>query len=170
MAEEDEEKTLKDWLRIILPRVLRAALWGFIMGGELLIMLFIPDIGGKLQQFLPAEQTGFSYFLFIFIAFEVAIQLLRGTIIQYVLGMARALTSMIVLVFITNGGIMSFTISSSPEIPLPPGVVISFTAGFRIVLGVFLILSLLSIIKNLLQAINFLSEKAEEPVILPEFL
>jgi len=52
---------------------------------------------------------------------------------------------------------------------LPLGVVISFTAGFRVVLGVFLILSLLSIIKNLLQAINFLSERAEDPVILPEF-
>ncbi len=168
MAEE-KEKTLKEWLRIILPRVLRAALWGFLMGGEILILLFIPDIGGRFQQFFPVEQTGFSYLLFIFIGFEVAIQLLRGTIIQYVLGMARALTSMIAFVFITNGGIMSFAISASPEIPLPPGVVISFTAGFRVVLGVFLILMLLSIIKNLLQAINFLSEKAEEPVILPEF-
>lgn len=168
MAEE-KERTLNDWLRIIFPRVLRATLWGFIMGGEMLILLFMPDIGGKFQEFLPAEQMGFSYFLFIFVGFEVAIQLLRGTIVQYVLGMARALTSMIALVFITNGGIMSFTISSSPEIPLPSGVVISFTAGFRVVLGVFLILSSLSIIKNLFQAINFLSEKAEEPVILPEF-
>ena len=166
---EDEEKTLKDWLRIIFPRVLRAALWGFIMGGEMLILLFIPDIGGKFQEFLPAEQTGFSYFLFIFVGFEVAIQLLRGTIFQHVLGMARALTSMIVMVFITNGGIMSFAISSSLDLPLPPGVVISFTAGFRVVLGVLLILLLLSMIKNLLQAINFLSEKAEEPVILREF-
>lgn len=166
---DNEGKTLKDWLRIIIPRVLRAALWGFIMGGELLILLFMPDIGEKFQEFLPAEQMGFSYFLFIFIGFEVAIQLLRDTIVQYVLSMARALISMIVLVSITNGGIMSFIISSSPEIPLPPGVIISFTAGFRVVLSVFLILSLLTIIKNLLQAINFLSEKAEEPVIPPEF-
>lgn len=168
MAEE-KERTLNDWLRIIFPRVLRAALWGFIMGGEMLILLFIPDIGGRFQEFLPAEQIGFSYFLFIFVGFEVAIQLLRGTIFQYVFGMARALASMIILVFITNGGTMSFMISSSPEFPLPAGVVISLTAEFRVVLGVLLTLSLLSIIKNLLQAINFLSEKAEEPVIPPEF-
>ncbi len=168
MAEE-KERTLNDWLRIILPRVLRAALWGFIMGGEMLILLFIPDIGGRFQEFLPAEQIGFSYFLFIFVGFEVVIQLLRGTIFQYVFGMARALASMIVLVFITNGGIMSFLISSSSELPLPAGVVVSLTAEFRVVIGVLLTLSLLSIIKNLLQAINFLSEKAEEPVILPEF-
>ena len=166
---ENEEKTLKDWLRIIVPRVLRATLWGFIMGGEMLILLFIPDIGGRFQEFLPAEQMGFSYFLFIFIGFEVAIQLLRKTIFQYALSMARALVSMIVLIFITNGGIISFTIASSPEIPLPPGVVILFTVGFRVVLGVFLLLSSLTIIKNLLQAIDFLSERAEEPVILPEF-
>jgi len=166
---EDEAKTLNDWFRIIFPRVLRATIWGFIMGGELLILLFLPAIGGTLQEFLPAEQTGFSYFLFIFVGFEVAIQLLRGTIFQHVLGMARALISIIVLVFITNGGIMSFTISSSPEIPLPPGIVISFTVGFKVVLGVFLILSSLTIIKNLLQAIDFLSERVEEPAILPEF-
>jgi hypothetical protein len=168
MAEE-EERTLKEWLRVILPRILRAALWGFLMGGEMLILLFIPDIGGRFQEFFPVEQTGFSYLLFIFIGFEVAIQLLRGTIIQYVLGIVRALASMIALVFLTNGGIMTFTISSIPEIPLPPDIVISFTVGFRVVLGLFLVLSLLIIIKNLLKAINFLSEKAEEPVIPPEF-
>ncbi len=36
------------------------------------------------------------------------------------------------------------------------------------VLGIFLIFSLLSILKNLLQAVDFLSKKAEEPVIPPE--
>ena len=166
---EDEAKTLNDWFRIIFPRVLRATIWGFIMGGELLILLFLPAIGGTLQEFLPAEQTGFSYFLFIFVGFEVAIQLLRKTIFQYALGMARALTSMIILIFITNGGIVSFTVPSSLELPLPPGVVISLTIGFKVVLGVFLILTSLSIIKNLLQAIDFLSERVEEPAILPEF-
>lgn len=166
---EDEEKTLKDWLRIILPRVLRAALWGFIMGGEMLILLFIPDIGGRFQEFFPAEQAGFSYLLFLFIGFEVAIQLLRDTIIQYILGMARALTSMIAFVFLSNGGVMTFLISSIPDIPLPPGIVISFTVGFRVVLGIFLVLLLLALIKNLLKAIDFLSEKAEEPAVLPEF-
>jgi len=167
---KDEEKTLKDWLRIIVPRILRAALWSFIMGGELLIPLYmLPGIGGEFSGFLPVDQTSFSYILFIFIGFEIAIQLLRGTVIPYALSIARALISMIFLIFITNGGIMTLTFSSSPGVPLPPGLVISFTVDFRAILSIFLVFSLLSIIKNLLQATNFLSEKAEEPVVPPEF-
>ncbi len=165
----DCEQTLKDWLRILLPRVLRAALWGFLMGGELLILLFIPDIGGRFQEIFPIEQTDLSYLLFIFIGFEVAIQLMRGTIIQFILGMARAVASIAVLLIVTKGGIMTFTMSSISDIPLPTGIVISFKVDFRAVLAIFLILSLLIIIKNLLKAIDFMSEKAEEPVLLPEF-
>lgn len=165
---EEKERTAKDWLKIFLPRVLRATLWGFIMGGEMLIPLYMPGIGERFREFLPVEQTSFTYLLFIFIGFEVAIQLLRGTIIQYALGMARALISMIALIFITNGGIVSFAIYPSSEMPLPPGIAILFTVDFSIVLGVFLTFSLLTIIKNLLQAVNFLAQRAEEPMILPE--
>jgi hypothetical protein len=165
----EKEKTLKDWLRIILPRVLRAAFWGFIMGGEFLILLYVLNIGEQLQSFLPIEQFGFSSLLFVFVGFEVAIQLLRGTILQYALSIARALVSMVALVFMTNGGMMNFTFSSSPQIPLPSGVVITFTIDFRVIMGVFLLLSLVSIMKNLLQAIDFLSEKAEDPMVPPEF-
>lgn len=166
MAEEG--RSGKDWLMLILPRVLRAALWGFIMGGELLIPLLMPELGGKFEQFFSISRFSFSYLVIVFIGFEVAIQLLRGTIIKYGLSIARALISIVALVLITNGGIMSFTIAYSPEIPLPPGLALVFTVDFRVVLGIFLIFSLLSIIKNLLQAVDFLSQQAEEPFIPPE--
>jgi len=169
MAEiEEKEKTAKDWAKIIIPRVLRAAFWGFIMGGEILIPLYIPEVGGRFLRVLPIEQTGFSYLLFVFVGFEVAIQLFRGTIIKYALSIARAFISMILLVVITNGGVMSLTIQSSPEIPLPPGMNIIFTIDFKAILGILLLLSLLSVVKNMLQAIEFLSEKEEEPMIPPE--
>lgn len=164
----EEEKTGKDWLKLILPRVLRAALWGFIMGGELLIPLLMPEFGGEFERFFSISRFSFSYLAIVFITFEVAIQLLRGTIIQYALSMARALISMVTLILITNGGILSFTITSSPDIPLPPGMTIIFTVDFRVILGIFLLFSLLSVIKNLLQAVDFLSGKAEEPIIPPE--
>ena len=169
MAERDEEeRTGKDWARIIVPRVLRAAFWAFVMGGEVLIPLSFPEIGGQLTQFLPVEQTQFSYLLFIFIGFEVAIQLLRGTIFPYALSMARALISIVFLVLITGGGVMSITLQSMPQIPLPQGMSLVFTINFKAILAVFLLMSLLSIVKNLLQAMDFLSEMAEEPMIPPE--
>ncbi len=165
----EHEKTMKDWLRIILPRVLRAAFWGFIMGGELLIPLYVFDFGEQLEGLLPAELFGFTSLVFVFMGFEIAIQLLHGTILQYALSIGRSVASMIVLVLMTNGGVMSLSFSSSSQLPIPAGMVISFTIDFRTILGAFLLFSLLSVTKNLLQAINFLSQKAEEPVVPPEF-
>jgi hypothetical protein len=66
------------------------------------------------------------------------------------------------LVLMTNGGVLTIAIQSSSEIS------IAFTIEFQTVLVIFLLLSLVSLIKNLLQAIEFLSEKTEEPMIPPE--
>ena len=169
MAEiEEEERTAKDWARILLPRVMRAMLWGFLMGGEMLILLNLFGEMGTLLGIPFVEPTDFQHFLLIFIGFEVAIQLLRGTIFPYALGIARALTSMTILVYITNGGIISMQVPSTPQIPLPPEMNITFTIEFKAILKATLLLSSLGIVKNLLQAVRFLSEKEEEPVILPE--
>lgn len=169
MAEiEEEEKTAKEWARILLPRVVRAALWGFLMGGEMLILLNIFGEMGTLLGIPFVEPTDFQHFLLIFIGFEVAIQLLRGTIFPYALGITRALISMIILITITNGGVISMQVSSTPQIPLPPGMTVTFTIEFKAVLTAALLLSSLGIMKNLLQAVRFLSEKEEEPEIPPE--
>jgi hypothetical protein len=163
MAEiEERERTVKEWAKIIVPRVARAAAWGLIMGGEMLILMMFPGVGEQFTAFLPAKIMGFSNFLLVFIAIEVAIQLLRGTIFPYALSIARALISMFMLVLMTNGGVLTIAIQSSSEIS------IAFTIEFQTVLVIFLLLSLVSLIKNLLQAIEFLSEKTEEPMIPPE--
>jgi len=167
MAEE-EEKSLRGWMAIILPRVLRAAFWGFIMGGELLIPLQVFDLGEKMGGVFPQSQMSFTHMVIIFAVIEVIIQLLQGTILVYALSMFRTLISTIALFLITNGGVMTINILSTPETPLPQGSAISFTIDFSNILGIFLIFSLLGIVKNLLQAVDFLSKKAEEPVILPE--
>ena len=169
MAEiEEEERTAKDWARILLPRVMRAMLWGFLMGGQMLILLNLFGEMGTLLGIPFVEPTDFQHFLLIFIGFEVAIQLLRGTIFPYALGIARALTSMTILVIITNGGIISMQVPSTPQIPLPPEMNITFTIEFKAILRAALLLSSLGIVKNLLQAVRFLSEREEEPVIPPE--
>jgi len=168
MAEE-KERTVRDWASIILPRVLRATLWGFIMGGELLIPLQLPSFGGQIESLFPQSQMSFTNVVLIFVVFEVAIQLLQGTVVRYAFSIARTIVSMVALFLATNGGVISITISSSAGVPLPPGQTIIFTVDFSAVLGIFLIFSLLTIVKNLLQAIDFLSQKAEEPVTIPEF-
>ena len=161
---EEEERTGKDWARIIIPRVLRAILWGFIMGGEMLLLLhlseFAPQFGGSMMESLPIrEMTGLSYFFLVFAGIEVAIQLLRGTVFPYAFSMARSIISIILLIQITNGGVMTFTIHPPSE--MAAGTSLIFTLDFQPVLGVILLLSLISMIKNLMQAVDFLSQKEE---------
>ena len=43
----DNERSFKDYVKILLPRILRATFWGFIMGGELLIPMLIPGVGSQ---------------------------------------------------------------------------------------------------------------------------
>jgi hypothetical protein len=133
------------------------------------ILLFPVEslVAGGMFQLPSTDSLAISYFLYIFIGFEVAIQLLKGTIIQYALGFARGLATMIFLVFVTNGGLISLS-SSSSQIPTPQGTTFLLTIDLKLIVAVFLIFSLLSIIKNLFQAIDFLSDKAEEPKIPPE--
>jgi hypothetical protein len=170
MAEEKEEKerTTTDWIRILLPRSLKAFVMGMIMGGEMLILLNLPQIGGTLTQFFPKENTNISYFFAVYVIIEVAIQLLDGTIFPYALSVARTLISMFVLVLVTNGGLFTIPIPATPELPIPSDMAVTFSVDFRAILGIFLLLALVSLIKNMLQAVDFLSEKAEEPMIPPE--
>jgi len=163
MAEEED----KNWFKILAPRILKAALWGFIMGGEILIpMLIIPDFASQTGIIIPVGQTGLSTIAAVFVAFEVAIQLLDGTVLRYALSTARTIISMILLIIFTNGGIM---VLSVPPSALPPQAgSFQITVDFRTIIAALLVFSLLSIVKNILQAVDFLSQKAEEPVIPPE--
>lgn len=165
---EDEEKTLRDWITIIAPRILKASFWGFIMGGELLIPSFLPGFGEQIEALFPQSQVRFMHLVAIFVILEVAIHLFDETIIRYALSMARTIISMISLFLVTNGGVMTINVSSMQGTSLPPGQTIIFTIDFSPILGILLIFSILSIVKNLLQAIDFLSQKAEEPIYLRE--
>ena len=165
---ETEEKTTKDWLKIILPRVLRATVWGLIWG-VLLLFPFEQIIAGyNVSIILPAETTLIYYYFYMLIGIEIVIQLLHGTIFQHILSVVRGFITIIFLIIITDGGIFSFATSSMEQLPLPPGLSAQFTIDFRVVLAGFLIFSLLGIARNLIHTIDFLAEEAEEPMIPPE--
>jgi len=166
---EEEERTGRDWARIIIPRVIRAVIWGFIMGGEALLLLNLPQLlpgmeeGAMWMEMIPAETTAnLSYFFILFAGIEVTIQLLRGTVFPYALSMARSIISMILLVQMTNGGVMTITMQPPPGSPIPEGASIILTLDFQPVLAVILLIALLSVIKNLLQAVDYLSKREEE--------
>lgn len=152
-----EDTFNRQLLRRILPRIIRVAFWGFLMGGEALLIYFIPGFE-QFERFIPARGGYFSGLMIMFISFEVAMQLLSGTVFRYAFGTARALATMIVLLYSSNGGVIS------QALPIGPGT-IQVTIEFRAILAMFLMLSLLVVFKNLMYAVDFLSQKSEEPVI-----
>ena len=152
----EKRSTRKSMLRKVISRLFKAAFWAFLMGGEVLFVSHILGLSEYTTAILPVEASFFYGFMATFILFEVAIQLLSDTIFRYVISVTRAFISMFYLFLMTNGGIM--TISIPPEI-VPFGVGnIFFTIEFKTILAVFLTFSLISILKNVIQAINFLSE------------
>jgi len=164
MSDVEEDR---NWLKILAPRILKAAFWGFIMGGEILIPLYLmPDVITQIEEYMPVAGTGLPVIAAIFVAFEVAIQLLDRTVLRYALSISRTIVSMVLFIIFTNGGIIEI---SMPSDVLPPDAgSLQVLVDFRTILAALLVFSLLSIVKNILQAIDFLSQKAEEPVIPPE--
>jgi hypothetical protein len=160
---EEQNRTLSDWLKLVLPRVIRIVLWILILFGGVTLMTMITEsaFGGV----IPLEFSAFSSYLIAFIGFEIVIQLLRDTIFQHIFTVARTIMYMILIVFESNAGIIQLTPSS---IGLPPGTNLVLTVNITTVINIFLLLSLLSVVKNMLQAIEFMQRKSEEPMIPPE--
>jgi hypothetical protein len=164
MAElEEQDRTLLDWLKLMLPRVIRIVLWTLILfGGATLVTTLAESAFGDM---IPFELSTFSSYLIVFIGFEIVIQLLRNTIFQHIFTVARTIMYMIIIIIESNAGIIQFNPSSAG---LPPGTNLLLTVNITTVINIFLLLSLLSVVKNMLQAIEFIQRKSEDPMIPPE--
>jgi len=156
----DEDTFNRRLLGRILPRIIKAAFWGFLMGGEVLLIYFLPGFE-RFEMFIPAKGASLGLMI-VFILFEVAMQLLSGTVFRYAFGTVRALVTIMVLLYASQGGIISQTVPIGPS-------TIEVTIEFRAILAMFLMLFLLVGFKNVMYAVDFLSEKSEEPVIPEEF-
>jgi len=151
-AEDRREGLLKR----MAPRVLKASLWGlltFLMYYIPYQLLVLPML--MFPQFFSFEiQPIFYTFVALAVFFAVAIQFFSGTILQYVLGVARALILMTYLIYALNGGILTLT-------PNVGGETFTIVVDFRAFLMMIILVSLLSLAKSILQTINFLASEKE---------
>jgi len=148
-----EERKL---LRSIVPRTLKAALWGFItflmyyIPYQLLLLpaLMFPEI------FPMGINTLFNVFVAIAVFFAVAIQLFSGTIFQHVLSVAKALTLIIYFIYAFEGGIITLT---------PPigEATFKIVADLRVFLAMLILIYLLGLAKSIIQAIDFLAREKD---------
>jgi len=152
----DEDADGKSLLKRVIPRAVKAIVWGFLMGGEVLILYGVsPEFRGFSSAVLPIEEQSFFGLMLFLVAFEVAIQFTSGTIFPYALSGARALILMAFFYYATNVGVISV---GTPSGETPVRVIVDL----RTVLAVLLMFSLLTLAKNVLQAIDFLSKKTEQ--------
>jgi hypothetical protein len=160
---EEQDRTFIDWLKLVLPRVIRITVWILVLygGAALVSSLTESEFGGM----IPIELSDFTSYLLLFIGFEIVIQLLRNTIFQHIFTVARTIMYMILIVLESNAGIIQFT---PPSAGLPLGTNLILTVNITTIIHIYLLLSLLSVVKNMLQAIEFIQRKAEDPMIPPE--
>ncbi len=141
-------------MKTVLPRVLKATVWGtftFVMVYYLPLMLIPKDIP---QNIIPFDYTAqLLDFAMISIFFAVVGQLFSGTVIGCGFGIARAIVIIAYFFVVSDGGVFSVTLPISE-------VTVNLTLDITIILLMIVSVNLLSIAKNLLEAITILTEKS----------
>jgi hypothetical protein len=150
MAELDAKFVTKT----VLPRVLKAAVWGtftFVIVYYVPLMLIPRDLPQSILHFDYSTQL--LEFAVISVFFAVVGQLFSGTVIGCGFGIARALVIIALFLFISEGGVFSITLPISE-------VTVNLTLDISTPLLMIVSVNLLSIAKNLFEAITILSEKS----------
>lgn len=149
--------------RKLLPRIAKAAIKGIIYFA--LFYVFPTFLISQLSKFAPQLSTQYgqtvTVFAAILIFFVVASELTSGTIYQHALNIGRALILIIFFVFALNGGIVKF------DIDVAGSQRVNLVADLKVFLLMLIAIDLLGLAKSVLQAVNFLSEKADKQVPMP---
>jgi len=146
-----EKGNTKLFVKRILPKVFKAALLAVI---TYLPMYFLSSFISPIKPFFPWYEPVTNIFAAVFIFFLVVGVLFSGTVFQYVFGVARTLVLMVFFICVLNGGIITLTV---PTQGAPVNIILDVT----VVLAMLVLICLLGIAKNLVQAIDFVSSKAE---------
>lgn len=141
----------KTFVRKIVPRILKAAVLVVI---TYLPLYFISALVRPLQSFFPWYEPLTNIFAAVFIFFLVAGVFSSETVFQYVFGVARTLVLMIFFICVLNGGIITLALPVE-------GATVNIMLDLTVVLAMLVLVCLLGIGKNVVQAIDFMSGKTE---------
>lgn len=135
------------------PRIMKAALWGaftFMVVYYLPMSLFPSELP---KSFIPFDyKAQLLNFALISVFFAVAGQLFSKTVIGCGFGIAKAIVIVAYFIAVSNGGLLSLSIPVS-------GFSVNFTLDISLILLMIIAVNVLGVAKNLLEAINILTEK-----------
>ena len=137
----------KTKLRQITFKALKATVKGILFyAAYLLLWMFL----APLSQLIPGFQQIIETFVIVYIILMIVGDLTSGTIFKHFFDAAKALFIICYLILSLKGGIFSLSYQN-----------LSLIVDLRPLIAIVTLLSLLGFAKSILQAINFLNEKAE---------
>lgn len=150
MAETNEDARTK--LRKFTFKALKATIKGVIFYSIYFVLwtMFLAPVA----EIIPGLQQMIEIFVMVYVFLMIIGELTSGTIYQYFFEAARALFTIGYLLLSLKGGMWGISMQN-----------VDLVVDLRIFLTIATLLSLLGLAKSILQAINFLSEKAEYPLL-----
>lgn len=143
----EAKKDFKKRLQEITSKALRATIKGVLFYGIYFVLsVFLAPISGMVPGFLQAIEI----FVMIYVLLIIIEELTVGTIFQYIFNTIKALFVILYLAFLLKSGVIGIPFQN-----------VSLIVDLRLFLVIAMLLSLLGFAKSMLQAINFLNEKAE---------
>jgi uncharacterized ion transporter superfamily protein YfcC len=137
----------KTKLRQITFKALKATVKGILFyAAYLLLWMFL----APLSQLIPGFQQIIETFVIVYIILMIVGDLTSGTIFKHFFDASKALFIICYLILSLKGGIFSLSYEN-----------LSLIVDLRPLIAIVTLLSLLGFAKSILQAINFLNEKAE---------
>lgn len=143
----EAKKDFKKRLQETTSKALRATIKGVLLYGIYFVLsVFLAPISGMVPGFLQAIEI----FVMIYILLIIIEELTVGTIFQYIFNTIKALFVILYLAFLLRSGVIGIAFQN-----------VSLIVDLRLFLVIAMLLGLLGLAKSMLQAINFLNEKAE---------
>jgi len=134
-------------LRGIAFRALKAAIKGILF---YIIYFVLSQLLAPVSTLVPGLQQMIETFFIVYVVLMIVGNLTSGTIYQHFFNAAKALFVIGYMLFSLGGGVFGTSLEN-----------VSLMVDLRMFLVIAVLLSLLGLAKTVLQAINYMSEKAE---------
>ncbi|MEM3596945.1 MAG: hypothetical protein QXJ53_02280 [Candidatus Bathyarchaeia archaeon] len=143
----EKDNSLKRKIRSITFKALKATVKGLLFYALYFVSwMFVAPVANMVPGLREAVET----FVAVYITFMIVGEFTSGTIFQFFFAAARDLFVIGYLLISLNGGLIGGSFQN-----------INFVLDIRIFLMLTVLLGLLGLAKTVLQAINYVSEKAE---------
>lgn len=148
MGDKGKDKT---FARKFVPKIIKAILLVII---TYLPLYFLYIFMEPFQSYIPWYAPTTNIFAAVFMIFLVVGVFTSGTIYEYVFNVARALVTMIFFIYVLNGGIVALSVPVE-------GANVNVVVDLTVILAMLVLVCLLGVAKNVVQAITFVSARSE---------